>query len=836
MATFEHLRLPVKLRGDYNSTQGGARRRVNPETERNLNNRSEHGNKLSEQLSIVRKEWLSTFHNRSEELPRLPNAIPFFLQIDSDDFDPDSLRVFGIEVIAEEEDGFIIGASADIDLNSLKEKIDDFIKEKGKSKNTAAKLWEIIEGKQWRVDQILSESLQEKWGEIEDEAEYLINIGIACYIKIPDYPYQGKDDDEEYQKKIKNWEIRRSKVNEERDDLMMERENEVMKFVEGYDGEIASPFIDLTDSFCCQIKISGKGLKDLVFNFPYLFEVEEAESIEAPIFGAEVGDMDFEPNLVPPSAEAPKICVIDSGIQEEHRLLEPAIDKDNSVCFVPDEEVVADLVPDGGHGTRVASAILYPKMVPKSGEYRLPAWVQNAKILDKDCLLKDSLYPPQLMKEVVDRFYKEGTKLFNMSINVSAPCRLVHTSSWAATIDKLTWENDLLFIVSSGNIYRDAGYENNPGIEAYLNSGHSYPNYLFEKSCRIANPAQSAQAIVVGSVCYEKYEDQDLESFGDHGEPSAFTRTGLGIWGMIKPDVVEFGGDFVRNKLGSPNPRLLTNTSPELVRSVYRGGPAVGKDKVGTSFAAPKVTHILSRIQETIPEGSTLLYRALLAQSASWPGTLEQNGHELFSILRWMGYGIPNVDKAIKNSEHRVTLVGESSVGPVQAHVYTVKIPEDLRRPGDRFSIKIEVTLSYKAIPRRTRRRTKSYLSNWLHWESSKAGESFESFQSRILKNISMDEPLEEDTSSFPWVIKQRRGGGVKEVNLSESTLQKDWCKIESNQLPAEFCIAIIGHKGWEKDLKAEVPYAIVVSIEAEEREVEIYERIKIENEIEIQT
>ena len=835
MATFDHLRFPIKLSGDYNSKQVPRKKKVNPQTQDNLKNRATHGGKLAQQVSIIKKDWMSSFHDRAvQELPKIPNAVPLFLQIDPEDFDPDRLRVFGIEVISEEENGFIIGASSDFELNSLEKKIESFLKESGQSKNTAAKLWEIIGGKQWRIDQIISDGLREKWDSIVDNEEYFINIGVACYIKIPEYPSKGDSTEKEYREKINRWESRRRKLLEERDDLMMKREQELFSFVHEYGGAINSSFIDLSDSFCCQIRISGKGLKDLVFNYPYLFEVEEMDSIEQTNIGDELEFEDFDPNLIPPSSDAPRVCVIDSGLQEEHRLLEPAVDKDNSVSYVPNEDAVADLVGGGGHGTRVASAILFSDFVPKNGEFQLPCWLQNAKILDSDCSLNDSLFPPDLMQRIVENYYSKGTRIFNMSINSSVPCRLVHISAWAATIDKLSYENDLLFVISAGNIFRGYGYDNNPGVEHYLETGNSYPEYLFEKSCRIANPAQSAQAIVVGSVCRGKYENEDIESFGDIGEPSAFTRIGPGIWDMIKPDVVEFGGDYIKNKLGDPNIRIGKETCPELVRSSLGGGPAVGKDAVGTSFAAPKVAHILVKIQERIPEGSSLLYRALLVQSARWPDWLIGKNYNLYSILKWMGYGIPNVNRAIKNSEYRVTLIGEDVIGPVQAHIYSVKIPNELRRPGDRFSILMEVTLSYKAIPRRTRRKTKSYLSNWLHWESSKIGESYRNFESRILKNIQYDDLEEEDTNTLPWVVKKNRGGGIKEVNLSESTLQKDWCYIESNQLPPEFCIAIVGHKGWEKDLKAEVPYAVAVSFEAIEKDIEIYEQIRIENELEI--
>jgi hypothetical protein len=836
MPNFDHLQIPIKLRGDYDTPFAGGRKKKNPRTESNLTNRKAHGSTLSDKVEIISKSWLSTYHKRTvNDLPPIPNAYPLFLQIDPEDFDPDTLRVFGIEVIAEEEDGFIIGASADIDLNSLKQKIEEFIKNEGRSKNTAAKLWDITEGNQWRVDQILSESLQEKWDAIEDDRNYILNVGIACFIKIPDYPSRKKGENEtEYQERIEKWESNRSRLSEERDDLLFERGMELQRFIEGYEGELLSSLIDLNDSFCCQLRISGKGFKDLVFNYPYLFEVEEAEPVDGINFGEGVELVGYAPTLLPPTEDAPKVCVIDSGIQEAHRLLSPAIDITKSKCFVPDEEGIADFVSGGGHGTRVAGIILFPSGVPKEGNYQMPCWIQNARVLDQHCRLHEQLYPPALMEKIVGEYHRAGTKIFNLSINALSPHRLIHTSAWAATIDKLSWENDLLFVISTGNIRYDLGLVNSPGIEHYLRTGRDYPDYLFEKSCRIANPGHSAQAITVGSICFDKYEDEDSESFGRRGEPSAFTRVGPGIWGMIKPDVVEYGGDYVRNKSGHPNIRVAPQTCPELVRSVLSGGPAVSRDDVGTSYAAPKVTHIIALLQRSIPEGSALLYRALLVQSARWPEWAEKSSENLFSHLRYLGYGIPDSDRSLRNSEYRVTFVGEDSVGPSQAHVYSVRIPDNLRRPGDSFRIRIEVTLSYKAIPRRTRRRTKSYLSNWLHWEPSKIGESLEAFQSRILRHINLEKAEEEDTNTLPWIIKQRRNQGVKEVNLSESTIQKDWCYIESNQLPPDFGLAIVGHKGWEKDRKAEVPYAVVVSFEAVEQDIQIYEQIRVENEVEI--
>lgn len=63
--------------------------------------------------------------------------------------------------------------------------------------------------------------------------------------------------------------------------------------------------------------------------------------------------------------------------------------------------------------------------------------------------------------------------------------------------------------------------------------------------------------------------------------------------------------------------------------------------------------------------------------------------------------------------------------------------------------------------------------------------------------------------------------------------MQKSWCILESNQLTEEFSLAVVGHKGWNVKSDEDIPYALTVSFEALEADVEIYEAIRVENEIE---
>ncbi len=448
-----------------------------------------------------------------------------------------------------------------------------------------------------------------------------------------------------------------------------------------------------------------------------------------------------------------------------------------------------------------------------------------------------------MISEIVEIYYqKTGTRIFNHSITGSVPCRNRYMSAWASTIDNLTWEMDILFIVAAGNLPLDSriGFTR-LSIREHIEANRLYPYYLLEDSCRIANPAQSFQALTVGSIVCISYNSPPYFSIAQKDEPSSFSCSGLGIWDSIKPEVVEYGGDLVKNESTAPDIILHKNVSPELVRSTLNGGPAIGYDKFGTSFAAPKVSHIAARLAANLPNESCLLYRALIVQSARWPEWTMKNDVNKLHIVRQIGYGLPNVDCALGNSPNRITLMttGERRISAKKAHVYQVKLPEKLRSPGEKFQILVEVTLSYKAQPRRTRRNRRKYLSTWLDWECSKKGEDPESFLNRILKDYHIPEDVEKGEDSFQWTLGKRskNHGKIDGVSRSAGTLQKDWTIVNSFELREAFCIAVVGHEGWNNDPFAEVPYSLVVSFEAIRADIPLYTSVveaQIETELEL--
>ena len=175
-----------------------------------------------------------------------------------------------------------------------------------------------------------------------------------------------------------------------------------------------------------------------------------------------------------PDNDAPTVCVVDSGIQEAHSLLQPAIDQATSYCFVPGKNAneVGDFVAPGGHGTRVAGAVLYGESVAKNGTPQLPFWIQNARVLDENNSMPVEMFPPQALRAAVERFHL-GPRTRTFSITRSMPavyCRTRYMSAWAAEIDLLCATYDILVVQSAGNL-PVAGNRRNRASETILTAG-----------------------------------------------------------------------------------------------------------------------------------------------------------------------------------------------------------------------------------------------------------------------------------------------------------------------------------------------------------------------------
>lgn len=831
-SNFVHLPLPLKymdkpkLRGFGNNDD---------RTAQNRSNRSGHGAYIKRKSGELSRFWQERRDERVQSgLPSIDVGIPFLLEIDPTT-DVDFLYRLGFEVVCSISDGFIIVASEDVDMSILNQKTDLFIEGIKRNCNTPARIYALKEDDD-RLKMVLSEKLYQEWATLQDNQTYTVDVGVSCggTVTLPNQPSRQKTEtDQHYKVRIENWRQRCIEAYMKWDEIAAERQDSIHRILSVYsEYEIPDGFVDESDSFSFRLKVNGKGLRDFVLNYPYVFEVTYAPEINMGMSVQNSDSDNTDANIIAPGQNSPIICVIDSGMQEGHKYISSAMITSDSICLLPNVTDTSDHVAGGGHGTRVAGAILYPQAVPTSGDYQLPCRIRNVRVLDSNNAMPEELTPTNVVTTVVEKFMDSAqnpSRIFNHSIGEKAPfTSLKHMSAWAAQIDMQSYEKDVLFVQAAGNIPSEI-------IAALIRAGHPYPDYFGNDLSRLANPAQSLQALTVGSISIGDYETEDIYAMGKKGEISSFSRIGPGIWDTIKPDVVEFGGTHAINKEGSD---VRLTTPPEVCPELIRRSPpglAFYRDDVGTSFSAPKVTHVVSEIEKAIPHSSTLLYRALVAQSARWSKFADDlSPEECQELLRRIGYGIPDVDKATHNSDYRVTLVTPSNaeIGEGEAHIYSVNIPDSLNRVGEDFDILVEVTLSYAAKPRRTRRYLKGYLSTWLDWVCSKKGEKAETFAQRIF----IEGKAVNDEGNFMWMLGESRGRGQGQIanySRSRGTLQKDWCIIKSNQLSDAFCIAVRGHKGWASAFKAK--YSLAVSFEAIAQNVEVYEPIRIANEVEIE-
>jgi hypothetical protein len=846
--TFPHLHLTFQ--GSYEPKFPQAPH-PNAEVDANRADPKSHANRIRGILGGMRKTDAELRRLREEMgLPAIPADRGFLLRL-PEGVDVDELvRALGVELVAETEEGLMLVSSMNLEFTKLEEVLQQFeLGERGGGRG--ASLLDIYENPDdpGRLKNILAPEILALWP-LADDTIYTFDLGIQTATSTRDikWPHKRREKNESDEAFIRRWESERDRVREqasmEWDEKAGVREDELRQFIQHYGGEILSGMISdpvresehgMVSPDCVQVRVrmNGSGFRDVILNFAHLFDVATPPEIQQASVESHGQQDKPEPVVVPPAGSAPTVCVIDSGIQEGHRWLEPAIDSDTSRCFLPDVEPndVADYVHPQGHGTRVAGAVLYPDSIPTTGEVEPVAWIQNARVLDANNKLPDALSPEEYLHEVVAHFHTAPhfTKIFNHSINANVPCQKQRMSSWAAKLDQLSHERDVLFIQSSGNQDRRGnGDQANPGLRAHLDAGRQPPEHQLEASMRIANPAQSLHALTVGAVSPGVFEDANSRSFatGEH-LPSGFSRAGYGEpWSVVKPEVVEIGGDFVFAK----NPPRLVRVHPEvaveLLNSTMHGQPAYSKDGVGTSFSAPKVAHVAAHLQNLFPAASPLLYRALIVQSARWPGWAE-NEADKDKVLRLIGYGIPSLERATTNSERRVTLItpdAETLPGK-QLHLYTIRIPEELRKAASEARIRIDVTMAYTALPRRTRARRTGYLETWLDWESSKLGEPLDEFLTR------MQDGGGSNYTEFPWVLHKKKGlGEAEETCRNRGTVQKDWAVFDAYNFPVEFAIAVRSHLGWNHLPGAgSARYCLVVSFEVLEGEVPIYNLIQSE-------
>jgi len=490
---------------------------------------------------------------------------------------------------------------------------------------------------------------------------------------------------------------------------------------------------------------------------------------------------------------APLAAVLDSGVFAGNPLLENVVVAEEE--FDTTEHTTTDI---NGHGTAVAGIVVYGDFDSclKNRVFKPLVRICNGKIMHNEpgdfgsvpCF-PDDKRPEQIVKEAIKYFYEEyRCRIFNLSVGDSEH---LYTGgrqfAWAEMLDQLSKQLDIVIIISAGNV-------SNPKINDFSSRDELMEkcrDQLFYPEHRLIDPATSALSITVGSIT--RFDEPEAIpnragrlSVGKKNYLSVFTRIGKGINKSIKPEFVDYGGNYGVYQISRGKTEWIKSDKKLVEPTLHNGNDQRFKGYCGTSFSAPHVTHIAARIERALEEQiktspSANLIRAVLANSAKYTAEMkkwaEESKDALYTgksnpkqerRLRLMGFGKVD-DSLLYSSDNTVTLLAEDKLGLRSFHLYKIPVPEEFLKV--RADKSISISLAYNPITRMSR---KDYLTNNLWFEVFRKIDENTLLQYKAKKESGQDE--DEDLSGLPDSNKADFSPGYTEI-LKGTLQQRVWQK-----------------------------------------------------------
>lgn len=394
--------------------------------------------------------------------------------------------------------------------------------------------------------------------------------------------------------------------------------------------------------------------------FPNVKEISIPSSFSSSII--ESTDLKQEIDLNPARFEFGEeiIGVIDSGISD---ILDDFIY--DRVLYVPDG------YQNREHGTFVASSILFGNELNNRQEnsnkkFKILDVVaipnSNPKVGLVDSLTEDNLCT--IIEEVVEN-YCDKVKVWNLSLGTSKQIADNTISDLAVFCDYIQQKYNVQFVIAAGN---------------YNETLRNYPNTL-SLNDRITGPGDSFVGLVVGSVA----ERENTITLSKINEPSPFSRIGPGANYMIKPDLVDYGGNIDSSRGFSGIGQVGLNNSGDII------------ENVGTSFSTPLISQKYTKILDELTDQDILLSKALLIHSAKLNNVLPKidKANKIY-----YGYGMPmiNSENILDCDENNITLIFKQKI-PKGTHLEMMDFPfpKCLIKNG-KYKGKILMTLTSKPM------------------------------------------------------------------------------------------------------------------------------------------
>ncbi|MGA9978195.1 MAG: S8 family peptidase [Candidatus Sulfotelmatobacter sp.] len=541
------------------------------------------------------------------------------------------------------------------------------------------------------------------------------------------------------------------------------------------------------------------------------------------------------------SADAPAVCILDSGVTHTHPLLAASLRPADAHTYDPTWGT-GDSAAWQGHGTAMAGVALYGDLQRRlldHGPVFLQHGLESVKMLNPSGIQHDPVLYGAVTRECVARPEVRAPnrrRAFCMAVTSDSPAPGGRPSSWSAALDALAYgdgANRQLILVSAGNVARE---DIDPS---------RYPGRNDEQP--VQSPAQAWNILTVGAYT-EKTAITDVQFRGWNpiapaGEIGPASRTSV-LWDRqwpVKPDVVNEGGNWASdgNSVDSPDDLgLLTTFHQPMVQQF-----TTVRD---TSAATAVVAEITGRMLAARPELWPESVRGLVVHSARWTPSMRNRMDaattqaQKVAVLRRYGYGVADYTRALLSSINDVTLVAQDSLNPFkrsdtgsitghQMNLHEMPWPKAELQALGATEVEVRVTLSYYVEPNPGERgwiRRYRYASHGLRFAMKRNLENLNAFRARINRAVQLEDgDISTDAGADNWLIGIPRNVG---------SLHSDYWRGAAIELADRDAIAVYPVTGWWKEkpylrrYERDARYCLIVSINAVASEVDIYTPIAV--------